>query len=155
MSAELWKALDIDGEQYRIKKLDAVTALKVARLVMTKILPVLDMPGITDVMSLTNVEDIFDKLDFDSIASALDKITDEDIDRLVKLSLRSCFKTMPAGDAPVINDNGSWGVPEVEYDLVLMVRLVVETVSFGLSAFFAGNPLGSLPGGLTSFQPGQ
>ena len=146
------KTVEIGGTQYRIKKFDAKTAIKVAKMLLAKILPILD----SDVDVLQDVSlNRLTEFSFVDFGAALDRFQDNDVDKLIDTALKNCFKPFPAGDAPVINDNGSFGVPEVEYSPVLTLRLTYEAVRFGISGFFEEGLLDSFQEQIQALFPSE
>ena len=71
----------------------------------------------------------------------LENLDDKDMDLLIDKCLRVCSKMLPAGPEPVMDANGNYGIPEVEYDMALTIRLIVEAIRWGASDFFGGNGL--------------
>jgi hypothetical protein len=126
MKDDRYKVVEIEGGQYTFCKFDALTALKVARLLITKI----TAAGLPQAGGQESTGD------FDVFARLLSDVKDEDLDYLVKTALKFCSKMFPAGNTPVINLNGSFAVPEVEQDVFLMLRLTMETILWSMSDFF-------------------
>lgn len=149
--------VEIEGRRFRITKYDAATAIKISKLLAAKLLPALN--SITDVLfkekevDLNNVSDF---LNLESISRALDLVSDEDLDRIINSSLNVCEEELPAGYTKVKNANGSYAVMDLEYDPVLVIRLVTETIMWGISGFFDGSRLTSILKPLSNlFQPKQ
>lgn len=145
MPTNIFTNIEIDGVSYSIKKFTAKTGLKMARLVLSKmapILPLLDQEASTE-----------DKL-FSALSEVLDSMSDADIDDLVNKCLRVCYVTLPAGLQPIIDETGHYGVEDVEYDMVLTLRLCFEAIKWGASDFFGekGSALKSLMAQLGSSQ---
>ena len=145
MPTNIFTNIEIDGVTYSIKKFTAKAGLKMARLVLSKmapILPLLDQEASTE-----------DKL-FSALSEILDSMSDADIDDLVNKCLRVCYVTLPAGPQPIIDETGHYGVEDVEYDMVLTLRLCFEAIKWGASDFFGekGSALKSLMAQLGSSQ---
>ena len=156
---EIYKIIYIEDRKFRIKKFDAVTAVKISKLLAAKMLPALG--SVTDLLfsdteEPTDVSQIADFLDFESISKALDLITDEDLEKTINAGLNVCEEELPAGFTKVINANGSYAVMDLEYDPILIIRLVVEAIMWGIEGFFDGSRLTSILKPLsTLFQPKQ
>lgn len=144
---DIYKVIDVEGRKFRIKKFDAATAIKISKLLAAKMLPALN--SITDVLfsdkkKVTEIKEITDFLDFESVSRALDLIADGDLDRVINASLNVCEEELPAGYTKVKNENGSYAVMNLEYDPLLVMRLVVEAVMWGIEGFFDGSRLTSI-----------
>lgn len=156
---EIHKIIEVEGRKFRIRKYDAATAIKMSKLLAAKMLPALN--SITDVLfsdkeNLIDVNEITDFLDLESISRALDLVSDEDLERIINASLKVCEEELPAGFTSVINPNGSYAVMNLEYDPLLVMRLVAEAIMWGISGFFDGNRLTLVLKPLSNlFQPKQ
>jgi len=162
---DVYKVIEIDGNQYRIQKLDAKSAIKIAKLLLSKVLPIVDcfksvIGALDSFLAVAEAAGLdkekLEEVSFAEIGKALDHLTDEDMDKLMNTLLRRCYRVLPGGDAPIINDNGSYGVPEAEYDPILVGQLIFESIKFGVSGFFDGSRLTSLFAQIPGlFQPEQ
>ena len=151
MSANLFTSVTINETEYKIKKFDAKTGLKLARLVISKlapIIPLLDSIEAEEAKKAAAAKkdgkkakaiDINDQETWQMFGSALGQLADEDIDNLVDKCLRVCYVTLPAGLQPVIDEVGNYGVEGIEYDWGLTLRLCFEAIKWGASDFFGGN----------------
>lgn len=133
MPTNIYTEIEVDGKKYSIKKFDAKTGLKIARMVIAKaapLIPLLERGGDGD----NGV--------YESVGAVLDTLSDRDIDDLVDKCLRVCYVSFPAGLQPIIDETGHYGVEEVEYDLALTIRLCFEAIKWGASDFFGGSGSG-------------
>lgn len=160
------KNIQVDDRRFCVRKYTAMDGIKIAKLVLAKILPAFqdfmslakDLVGknkpvtdnddseSTESTESTNisVSEIIDNLSLDTIAAALDKISGDDLDYIIKKSLQSVEECLPAGNAPIMYSNGTFGVENVEYDPVLVLRLTCEAVMWGCGSFFDENRLTSV-----------
>ena len=69
------------------------------------------------------------------IAQALQGLDDESIAFIYNTALRHCYEVKPAGNIRVLENDGRWGVPDVEYDFILLNFLVVSVLAFCASFF--------------------
>ena len=145
----LYKMVEIDGEMYRIEKFTARVGLKLARLMLAKIAPIIPLLGNEEGEDEPN--EVNDSKLYAAVAAALESLNDKDVDYLMNTCLRAVSKMLPAGPTAIIDANGFYGIPEVEYDLGLTVRLIVEAIKWGASDFFGEKGL-SLK---TLFQTGK
>lgn len=137
MSYEIFTNVTINERKFSIKKFDAKSGLKMARLVIAKLAPII--PYIND-RDGREGEDANERL-YEVVGIITEKLSDEDIDTLMDKCLRVCYENLPAGMAPVIDETGHYGVEGVEYDPVLAMRLCYEAIKWGASAFFGGKGL--------------
>ena len=133
MPTNVFTDVKIDDRSFSIRKFDAKTGLKLARLVIAKAAPIIPM---LDEMTNKNGGD--DRV-YEAIGNVLSQLDDADIDSIVDKSLRVCYENLPAGRQPVIDENGYYGVEDVEYDMALVLRLCIEAIKWGASDFFDGS----------------
>lgn len=145
MATNIYNKVKINDQDYMIKKFDAMTGLKLARLVIAKtapIIPLLDIGGDEndkDKKPKRTAEEIAnDERLYTLVGEILGTMTDADIDDLVKKCLSVCYVDLPAGPAPIIDETGNYGVDDVEYDMALTIRLCIEAIKWGASDFFGG-----------------
>jgi len=153
-SRVITKDIEVEGRKFTVTKYTAMDGLKIAKLLLAKVIPAFQsfLPLIRQSGGM-DLENIADNLSLDTIADALDKVSEADFDYIVKKSLMSVEEQLKAGGAAVMYANGSYGVLDIEYDPLLALRLTCEAVKWGCSGFFDGNRLTSvmkpLFGGLT------
>jgi hypothetical protein len=147
----------ISSRRFKVQKYPAIDGLKVAKVFAAKILPVFQtfIPLIGEARKgLANEEHIFSNLgqylSLDGIAATLDKVEPDDLDYIMQKSLQNVYEVLPAGDAPVMNSDGTYGVMDVEFDTLLVLRLVCEVILWGVGDFFDGNRWVSIMSPLTS-----
>lgn len=163
------KNIEIEGRKFVVKKYTAMDGLKVAKLLLAKVIPIFQdfmplvkkmagsmktplksdksMPKATETdagVESDIIAEVIDNFSLDTIASALEKINSEDFDYIVSKSLQSITEVLPAGEAPVMYSNGTFGVENIEYDPILVLRLTCEAVMWSCGDFFDGNRLGSV-----------
>lgn len=151
MSRVVTKTIEVEDRKFIVKKYTAMDGLKIAKLLLAKVIPMFQdlvpliksMIGSKDDREI-NVESAVENLSLDTIAAALDKITGADFDYIVTKSLQAVSEILPAGDAPVMYENGTFGVENVEYDVILTLRLTCEAVMWGCGDFFDDDRLGSV-----------
>lgn len=140
MATEIYTKVTTNDRVFLIKKFDAKTGLKLARLVMAKAAPLIPIIEAAD-----SVRDALeDERVFKAIGNILGDLDDRDIDDLVDKCLRVCYEDLPAGKQAVMDETGHFGVEDVEYDMGLTIRLCFEAIKWGASDFFDGNLLASI-----------
>lgn len=138
------KTVEIDGRRFVIQKFDPVTGLIIGKTVVSKILPAFQsfLPMIQKAMQgdESSRDEVFDKIDeflnFESLSKALDLVSPEDLEVIVKRSLMVCYEQLPGNTARVLNPDGSYGVQNVEDDILIAIRLVCEAILWGVGDFF-------------------
>ena len=130
---EIWTRITIDDNDYAIKKFDAKTGMKLARLVIAKAQPLIPYLESEDDEKSDNGRSL------GAVMGILSEMKDEDIDNLVDKCLRACYAVLPAGLQPIIDETGHYGVEDVEYDMILTLRLCYEAIKWGAADFFDGN----------------
>jgi hypothetical protein len=151
------KTIEVEERTFVVKKYPAMEGLKIAKVLIAKILPVFQtfMPLVAESqkggMSAENVlSNLGDYLSLDTIADTLDKIAPEDFDYIMQKSLQNAYENLPAGEARVLNPDGTYGVLDVEHDPLIVLRLVCEVVMWGIGDFFDGKRLTSIMSPLSS-----
>jgi len=148
-STEINKYIDIEGRTFCISKYPANDGIKTARLAIAKLLPAFeDFISPEKFAQLTSGEtsedEIWELLNVANITRALELVSDDDIDTIFNRALLNCYERLPAGNARVKNANGTYGVEGVEYDYVLAIRLVAESLIWSIGSFFVGDRLTSM-----------
>lgn len=166
MSANLYKSVKIGEREFKIKKFDAKTGLKLARLVIAKLAPMI--PSLTNLVEEEPDEEEIRKPGgkeaagskeqgkpkktkeqiekenaeaFATIGAALEALEDEDLDILIDKCLRVCYETLPDGDKPVMDEAGKYLIEDIEYSMGITIRLCIEAILWGASDFFAERSL--------------
>ncbi len=162
-SRVITKNIEVDGRKFVVKKYTAMDGLKIAKLVMAKVLPVFqDFIPLVKKLQAKNSKpklekgepeaeakdteaeskafaEVVDNISLDTIAEALEKVSDKDFDYIMRKSLQSITEVLPAGENPVMYSNGEFGVEGIEYDPIFVLRLTCESVMWGCGDFFDGN----------------
>ena len=171
------KNIEIEGRKFVVKKYTAMDGLKVAKLILAKVIPIFQdfVPLVTKISSRKSTVAL-NKDGADGSASniirfsvralplqcaasgnprphgsgcilavpAIEKVSGEDFDYIVTKSLQNISEVLPAGEAPVMYSNGTYGVEGVEYDPILVLRLTCEAVMWSCGDFFDGSRLTSV-----------
>ena len=125
--------IEIEGRKFQIKKMDAKTAYKTAKILGTY------------AVQLQPLMDGIQKGDISAFGKVLTEITDTDIDKLVDFALPQVFEMKSAGLIQVINPaTGRYAVQELEDDPVFVGRLVFEAIREGIKGFFQEGRLASM-----------
>ncbi|MEK8128662.1 phage tail assembly chaperone [Paenibacillus filicis] len=155
---EKYKDVPINGRNFRIKKFDARTGSFMLLKVTGLLAPLFKNLDIAKIINATeekedgeeafNVTDIISKFNISGIMAELGNLSEEDFDYVQEKSLRVCSELLPAGEAPVLRKNGTFGVEDLADDTITVMALTAHALIFNLKGFFSGSPLASLLGGL-------
>lgn len=172
MPDDLYTNVTIEDRNFSIMKFDARTGLKMARLLLSKIAPLLpyidtdetddkgkkvkpkkaDAEKQEEAKAVKTLAATFTKkMDkeseeslYSSVAIMLEKLDDDTIDYIIDKCLMHCYEVLPAGLQPVLYPSGIYGVEGVKESLTLTVRLCFEAIKWGASDFFGGKNSGLL-----------
>jgi hypothetical protein len=135
---ETHKIVEIAGRKWRIGRFDALTGSYISFKILTQLLPML--------------LDAKDKPDSDmanALASGLMSgkqiMSKDEFLSLQRDCLAICSEivTVAGAEAPVavLLPNGSWGVADIEFDVMTVMGLTIHALMFNISSFFGGNTL--------------
>ena len=139
-----FKDVDVNGRKFRIGKFDALEG----SYMLFKILSV-----ISPLLSNKSVQNEAGEVNYSEMLLGITSLSKSDFKEIQLSCLKICSEHLAAGFAPVINENGSYGVIGIERDTAAVINLTVQALMFNVSDFFAGSPLSSLTGALDIFQP--
>ena len=88
-----------------------------------------------DAFSGARLLKLLSRAESDSLQQMIFSLPEQEMDSLMKTCLRSVSALLPAGPIPVLLD-GSWGIPDLEYDAWSCLKLTMEVVSWTLEGFF-------------------
>ncbi|EHL08976.1 hypothetical protein HMPREF0322_00399 [Desulfitobacterium hafniense DP7] len=135
---ERYKVAEINGRQFRIGKFDAMLGSYIAFQVMGEILP----------MGLGKKVGV-------EAPPGSPMMSKQAFMEMQKDCLSVCEELLPAGPTPVLNENGSYGVNDIEHDAPLVLNLTIQALIWNITDFFDANLLDSLAGMvLPFFSPG-
>ncbi len=80
-----------------------------------------------------------------SLSDFLFSLSDSDFERVMKVCLAHAEAQLPAGFIPVWRE-GCWGIPDLEYETMLCLKLTLEVMAWSLSGFFPESGRSSPPG---------
>lgn len=123
------KLVDIEERTFKIKKFDPLMGNYILLQIMRYVLPF----GISEKVGVP-----------DSITNNVDRvnISKKDFIELQRDVLSVCYETLPAGDAPIVRDDGTYGV--MDFNSNIAIRLLIAAFTFNFSDFFGENGLTSL-----------
>lgn len=128
---ETYRSFEFGGRHWRIGKFDALTGSYIAYKLMGETLPAfIQVPGVP---GAPQGSPVMSKKEF--------------VD-LQKDCLAVCAELLDSGPANVINENGSWGVEDIENDTKLALALTVNALTWNMTDFFDVNLLQALVTGI-------
>jgi hypothetical protein len=122
------KIVELAGRKWRIEKFDALTGSYIAYQLMSQMLP-----GGLDA-----------QITGDQAPKGRPLMSKQEFANLQLDCLHVCYEVLPAGKAPVIGENGAWGVAGLENDTITIVALTIHALVFNIAGFFDGNALKGL-----------
>jgi len=141
------KLITLGKRQFLIKKMTAKQGSWIAMQLFTKLIPI-GVAAFGDIKKAnTMIEpDDIKKLNFKMPdLSAIQKIfTEEEFSRLQDTCLSCCYEVLKGGNIPVIGTNGAWGVEGLEYDIIKVMALTINALTFSVAGFFEENALQEL-----------
>ncbi|MFT8350030.1 phage tail assembly chaperone [Clostridium saccharoperbutylacetonicum] len=146
---ETYKNIEVDGRKFRLKKMDARTA---SYILFTKGLSLIT-PLLKNIKfdSIDNFQ--ISDLDISLLSDALNNISEKDFRFIQDNALQTVYEILDAGEAPVLNANGSWGINDIAFNGALIMTLTIQSLYFNIKGFFPESLLESLRQKLTSPQP--
>ncbi|SFU71158.1 phage tail assembly chaperone [Alicyclobacillus macrosporangiidus] len=146
---EKYKDVEINGRKFRIRKFSARDGSYILIKVMSILAPMFQGLDLNQVQNVKDVSDVASNgLDVFGMIAKLITLSESDFNYIQEKCLRVCSEHLPSGFVPVLNDNGSFGVLNLEDDTVTVLALTAHALIFNLQSFFAGSPLQGLVGGL-------
>ena len=143
MKRETKKIVEIQGRKFEIRSFDAFTGSYIAFTLMEKMLPMgmeakvmnaVKADGGDAAVSLPS-RALMSKGEFIAFQRDVLSVVDE---------------VLPARTAPLFNENGSWGVADIEDNAMLVILLTIHALVFNIAGFFTGDGLKELKAGLQS-----
>jgi len=150
------KLIEVEGcepRTFQFRKLPALTGIKLAKKVITRILPLaknlLPSGNTSNKREMKDLvgnldSSILGKIQIEQVAQVLESLSNDDLDEVTRICFTNVSEALPAQLTPVMDGYGNYQVEDVEYDPIMFVTLIWEELKFGLSDFFAGNRWTSL-----------
>ncbi|WNF07269.1 phage tail assembly chaperone [Brevibacillus borstelensis] len=140
-----YKDVEVNGRKFRVKKFTA----RVGSFMIVKLTSLL-APIFSSIRSNTGDDFNVEDMDIAGILGQLSNISEKDFDYIQEQALKVCYEHLPSGLAPVLNENGTFGVLDLEEDAATIMTLTIHALGFNLTSFFQGSGLSGLVGGLIS-----
>lgn len=134
---ETYKTWEFGGRNWRIGKFDAMTGSYIAYKLMAEILP-MGLGGQIGIPAPKN-------------GTAMSKT---DFMELQKDCLSVCAELLPAGPAPVMDENGNFGVQSLDHDAKTVLALTIQALVWNVTSFFDESLLNSMSEAMSNiFRP--
>lgn len=121
---------EISGRKFILTKYDPLTGNYLLVKILSFALPF----GLTD--------RIADKIGIDISKNTMQQITKKDFVELQRDILSTVYEQLPGNRAPLINDNGSYGVADLTMGIT--VNLLIASLAFNFAGFFEDAGLSEL-----------
>lgn len=121
--------LAIDGRTFKLRKFDPLLGNYILMKLFTMTLPF----GIGDVLKQAATKNT----EMSAIASANTKtemMSKADFLELQRDILSHCYEVLPAGETPVVMQNGQYGI--MNFTMGICMQLLIATVAFNFNDFF-------------------
>ncbi|MFC3768361.1 phage tail assembly chaperone [Paenibacillus sp. GCM10012303] len=152
--AESYKDVEINGRTFRIRKFDALTGSFMLVKVTGLIAPLFKNVDISKLKEVGEASEIdLGAFNVSGMIAEIGNLSESDFRYVQEKCLQVCGELLPAGVAPILNSNGTFGVAGLEEDTMTVLALTVHAILFNVKGFFAGSPLASLVGGLLNTSP--
>ena len=143
---ENYKIIEVNGRKFRLNKMSAMKG-NYMLLKMTKFLPAI-LENI-HLEKMDSDEFSFDDINLTKAFEPIYSMTEKEFMYIQENCLKSVEEILPAGAQAVLNDNGQWGVLNIEFDMALVMNLTFQSLWFNLKGFLAGINFNSIMNKLT------
>lgn len=144
MERELEKIVELNGEKYRVRKMDVISGTYLMKFLTQKLMPIFtrmdELFGEKKPekqRGAKEAQDTGEATFLSMIPQFLDEITEEDLHRLIVKCLNYADKSLPAGWQPVMVRE-EYGIQGIEYEMDTCLMLCYHCIAFNCGGFFAG-----------------
>lgn len=149
MSGEKFKDIEINGRKFRISKFGARDGSYMLIKVTGFLAPMFAKIDFSKMKNVKKPEDVdISAIDIPGVIAGLGSLSEEDFSYIQEKCLKVCSEPLQAGFIPVLNDNGSFGVSNLEDDTITVISLTAHALIFNFTSFFEGSVLSGLMTGL-------
>lgn len=144
MKRENDKTVEIMGRTFKIKKFDAYTGSYILFQLMERVIP-MGMENKIDTGTAATLGE--------NLPAGRTLMTKKEFLSFQKDCLSVVGEVLPARTAPILNENGSWGVEDIKDNTLLVVLLTIHALAFNVADFFGGDGLKELKSSITGIFP--
>lgn len=144
MERELEKIVELNGEKYRVRKMDVISGMYLLKFLMQKLMPIFSQMDElfgekkpTKKRVAKGAQDTGEATFLAMIPKLLDEITEEDLHRLIVKCLNYADKSLPAGWQQVMVRE-EYGIKGIEYEMDTCLMLCYHCIAFNCGGFFDG-----------------
>lgn len=154
MAGESFKDVVINERTFRFKRFSAQDGSFIALKVSSILAPMFRKVDLKSLKGVEKPEDVdVSGIDIFGMVGELSNLSEKDFNYIQTKCLRVTGEMLPGGFTSVLNDNGSFGVMNLEYDTLTVMALTAHSLIFNLSGFFSGSGLSGLLTGLLPTSP--
>lgn len=151
---ETYTDVTINERKFRIMKFDARTGsfmlIKVTKM-LAPLVKNINFSKIKDVKDASEVD--LGAFDLSAIMAELGSISESDFNYIQDKCLNVCYEHLQIGLTKILNENGTFGVIDLEDNAMMALALTAHALIFNVKGFFQGSPLQSLVGGILTTSP--
>lgn len=125
---EITKEIEIDGRTFLIKKFDPLMGNYIAMKLFTMVLPF----GIGDMLK----KEVKGSEKLPTATSNAPQMSKADFIEFQQDVLSVCYEVLKGDTAPVVRDNGTYGISDFTSKIAL--QLLIGSIAFNFSDFFDG-----------------
>lgn len=144
MERELEKIVELNGEKYRVRKMDVISGTYLLKFLMQKLMPIFSQMDElfgekkpAKKRGAKEAQDTGEAAFLSMIPKLLDEITEEDLHRLIVKCLNYADKSLPAGWQPIMVRE-EYGIQGIEYEMDTCLMLCYHCIAFNCGGFFDG-----------------
>lgn len=142
MKRETKKIVELQGRKFEIRSFDAFTGSYIAFTLLEKMLPMGMEAKVMNAVKADGGDGTAVSMPSRAIMSKAEFIAfQRDV-------LSVVGEVLPGRTAPIINENGSWGVEDIADNAMLVIMLTIHALVFNIAGFFGGDGLMELKAGL-------
>lgn len=157
------KDIEVKGRTFRLNKIDARKGSYMLFKLMNILTPILKGINLEEIAKEDGVDGVkdnegdnkssfLDNINIADVAESLFSLPEEEFRYIQDNCLQAVEEVLSARNSQVLNENGNYGVTDVEFDIGLVMNLTVQSLIFNVSGFFNEDLLDSLVKGSTSSQ---
>ncbi|MBZ9633075.1 phage tail assembly chaperone [Clostridium sp. FP1] len=144
---ELFKTIDIGERKFILCKFNALTGSYMLFKLTSIITPLFN-----EIKNIKKTEDLnLEDINLTELASSLFSLPESEFRYIQDHCLMSIKELLPGAQPYVLNEFGTWGNEDIEFDTQLVLNLTLKELVFNIAPFFEGSKLSSMTKGLTSF----
>lgn len=143
---ELFKTIDIDERKFILCKFNAQTG----SYILFKLTSIIT-PLFSQIKNSKKTEDLnLDDINLTELASSLFSLPEKEFRYIQDHCLMSIKELLPGAQPFVLDEFGTWGNEDIEFDTQLVLNLTLKELVFNIAPFFTGFQSSTIMKDLTS-----